>query len=103
MSRKNVLGTDDSDNSSTEIAVGHESTENETPPPPSDVQVVKNESTLKKVFNIIAKGNELKNQYSFLIPKLASTVLYMGKEIIRAPPLLLAHKHKHIITYVIPK
>jgi len=37
--------------------------------------------TLNTVFKIISKGNELKNQYGFVIPKLAYILLKGGKEI----------------------
>jgi len=44
---------------------------NETPP-----------KTLSTVFRIISKGNELKNQYGFVIPKLATMMLKGGKGIL---------------------
>jgi len=36
---------------------------------------------LSTVFKIISRGNELKNQYGFIIPKLASMMLNGGKGI----------------------
>lgn len=37
--------------------------------------------TLTAVYNIISKGNQLKNQYGFIIPKLASMMAQGGKGI----------------------
>jgi len=59
---------DESDGSTT--IYQKSSSNNETPP-----------KTLNTVFKIISKGNELKNQYGFVIPKLAYILLKGGKEI----------------------
>ncbi|XP_001943513.2 uncharacterized protein LOC100166739 [Acyrthosiphon pisum] len=62
---ENDLKTNESDGST---AIDQKSTSNNETPP----------KTLNTVFKIMSKGNELKNQYGFVIPKLASMMLKGG-------------------------
>lgn len=60
----------DENDGSTAVIDQKSASKNETPP-----------KTLSTVFKIISRGNELKNQYGFIIPKLASMMLKGGKGI----------------------